>query len=53
MAEPHIPFKGRPSEQATAFLPGSCGNAPEFKPFADRAQLFAKQRGGSDDDGSG
>ncbi len=37
MAEPHIHFKGRPGEQATMFLPGSCGNTPEFKPFADRA----------------
>lgn len=53
MAEPHIHFKGRPGEQATMFLPGSCGNTPEFKPFADRAQLSAMQRGGSGDDGSG
>ena len=40
--EPHIRFKGQPGEQATMFLLDLCGNALEFKAFADRAQLFAK-----------
>ena len=39
---PHIRFKGQPGEQATMFLLDPCGNALEFKAFADRAQLFAK-----------
>ena len=40
--EPHIRFKGQPGEQATMFLLDLCGNALEFKAFADRAQLFAR-----------
>ncbi|MFA6232111.1 MAG: VOC family protein [Rhodanobacter sp.] len=40
--EPHIRFKGQPGEQATMFLLDPCGNALEFKAFADRAQLFAR-----------
>jgi extradiol dioxygenase family protein len=40
--EPHIRFEGQPGEQATMFLRDPCGNALEFKAFADRAQLFAK-----------
>jgi uncharacterized protein len=40
--EPHIRFKGQPGEQATMFLLDPCGNALEFKAFADRAHLFAK-----------
>ena len=40
--EPHIRFAGQPGEQATMFLRDPCGNALEFKAFADRAQLFAK-----------
>ncbi|ERJ18810.1 putative ring-cleaving dioxygenase protein [Salinisphaera shabanensis E1L3A] len=40
--EPHIRFQGQPGEQATMFLLDPCGNALEFKAFADRAQLFAK-----------
>ena len=39
---PHVRFKGQPGEQATMFLCDPCGNALEFKAFADRAQLFAK-----------
>jgi extradiol dioxygenase family protein len=39
---PHIRFKGQPGEQATMFLLDPCGNALEFKAFADRSQLFAK-----------
>ncbi len=41
--EPPIRFEGQPGgEQATMFLLDPCGNALEFKAFADRAQLFAK-----------
>jgi uncharacterized protein len=40
--EPHIRFKGLPGEQATMFLFDPCGNALEFKAFADLAQMFAK-----------
>ncbi len=42
VVEPHIRFKGQPGEQATLFLLDPCGNALEFKAFADRAMLFAK-----------
>jgi len=42
VVEPHIRFKGHPGEQATMFLLDPCGNALEFKAFADRARLFAK-----------
>jgi extradiol dioxygenase family protein len=40
--EPHVRFKGQVGEQATMFLLDPCGNALEFKAFADPAQLFAK-----------
>ncbi|MGN2253344.1 VOC family protein [Frateuria sp. GZRe12] len=40
--EPHIRFRGQPGEQATMFLLDPCGNALEFKAFADPARLFAK-----------
>jgi len=40
--EPHIRFRGQPGEQATMFLLDPCGNALEFKAFADRGQLFAR-----------
>ncbi|MBT0585983.1 VOC family protein [Alteromonas oceanisediminis] len=39
---PYIRFKGKPGEQATMFLHDPCGNALEFKAFADMAQLFAR-----------
>ncbi len=42
VVEPHIRFRGQPGEQATMFLLDPCGNALEFKAFADRSQLFAK-----------
>ncbi len=42
VVDPHIRFIGQPGEQATMFLRDPCGNALEFKAFADRAQLFAK-----------
>ena len=41
--EPHVRFAGKPGEQATMFLLDPCGNALEFKAFADIGQLFAKQ----------
>ena len=40
--EPHVRFQGQPGEQATMFLLDLCGNALEFKAFADPAKLFAK-----------
>ena len=40
--EPHIRFQGQPGEQATMFLLDPCGNALEFKAFADRSKLFAR-----------
>jgi len=40
--EPHVRFQGQPGEQATMFLLDPCGNALEFKAFADRSKLFAK-----------
>ncbi len=39
--EPYIRFKGQVGEQATMFLLDPCGNALEFKAFADMSQLFA------------
>lgn len=40
--EPHIRFKGEAGEQATMFFMDPCGNALEFKAFADLGRLFAK-----------
>lgn len=40
--EPYIRFKGQVGEQATMFFLDPCGNALEFKAFADPARLFAK-----------
>lgn len=40
--EPHVRFKGQVGEQATMFFLDPCGNALEFKAFADLGQLFAK-----------
>ncbi|WDD95545.1 VOC family protein [Burkholderia sp. FERM BP-3421] len=40
--EPHLRFKGEVGEQATMFFLDPCGNALEFKAFADIDQLFAK-----------
>ena len=39
---PHVRFKGQVGEQATMFFLDPCGNALEFKAFADPGQLFAK-----------
>ena len=40
--EPHIRFVGQNGEQATMFLLDPCGNALEFKSFADMSQIFAR-----------
>jgi extradiol dioxygenase family protein len=40
--EPHVRFKGQVGEQATMFFLDPCGNAIEFKAFADPSRLFAK-----------
>ena len=40
--EPHIRFKGQVGEQATMFFLDPCGNALEFKAFADPSRLFAR-----------
>lgn len=40
--EPYIRFKGEVGEQATMFFHDPCGNALEFKAFADMGRLFAK-----------
>ena len=40
--EPYVRFKGQVGEQATMFFLDPCGNALEFKAFADDAQLFAR-----------
>ena len=40
--EPHVRFAGQPGEQATMFLLDPCGNALEFKAFADLDNLFAR-----------
>lgn len=41
--EPHVRFLGQPGEQATMFLLDPCGNALEFKAFADPTRLFARE----------
>ena len=40
--EPHVRFRGQAGEQATMFFLDPCGNALEFKAFADLSQVFAK-----------
>ena len=42
VVEPYVRFKGQAGEQATMFFLDPCGDALEFKAFADDAQLFAK-----------
>ena len=39
---PQVRFKGEAGEQATMFFLDPCGNALEFKAFADDAQVFAR-----------
>jgi hypothetical protein len=41
--EPYVRFKGQPGEQATLFLLDPCGNALEFKAFADMSRVFATE----------
>lgn len=41
--EPGLRFKGEVGEQATMFFNDPCGNALEFKAFADPARIFANQ----------
>jgi extradiol dioxygenase family protein len=38
--EPYIRFEGLPGEQATMFFSDPCGNALEFKAFANQDELF-------------
>lgn len=40
--EPRVRFRGQSGEQATFFLHDPSGNALEFKAFADRSRLFAR-----------
>lgn len=40
--EPYIRFQGQVGEQATMFFLDPCGNALEFKSFANMDYLFAK-----------
>ena len=39
--EPGVRFQGEVGEQATMFFMDTCGNALEFKAFADPASIFA------------
>ena len=39
--EPHTRFRGQPGEQSTMFVLDPCGNALEFKSFADDDAVFA------------
>jgi len=41
LISPRIRFKGKVGEQATLFIVDPCGNALEFKSFADPTKLFA------------
>ena len=41
--EPYVRFAGQPGEQATMFLLDPCGNALEFKAFADMSRVFATE----------
>jgi len=41
LISPRIRFEGEVGEQATLFITDPCGNALEFKIFADPTQLFA------------
>jgi extradiol dioxygenase family protein len=40
--EPHTRFAGHPGEQSTMFVLDPCGNALEFKAFADDSMIFAR-----------
>ncbi len=43
LIEPYVRFKGRNGEQATLFIADGCGNAIEFKAFADMDRIFMKE----------
>ena len=45
--EPHVRFAGEVGEQSTMFFLDPCGNALEFKAFADDAQVFARDDRGT------
>ncbi len=40
--EPHTRFAGEAGEQSTMFVLDPCGNALEFKAFADESMIFAR-----------
>jgi extradiol dioxygenase family protein len=40
--EPHTRFAGQAGEQSTMFVLDPCGNALEFKAFADDSMIFAR-----------
>ena len=40
LLEPRVRFEGQVGEQATLFVADGCGNALEFKAFADPSRLF-------------
>lgn len=40
--EPYVRFKGEVGEQYTMFFLDPCGNALEFKAFANKSMIFAK-----------
>ena len=40
--EPHTRFAGEAGEQSTMFVLDPCGNALEFKAFADDSMIFAR-----------
>jgi extradiol dioxygenase family protein len=42
MIEPSVRFRGKPGEQATAFVADPSGNVLEFKAFQDLEQLFVR-----------
>jgi extradiol dioxygenase family protein len=42
LIEPHTRFAGQAGEQSTLFITDPCGNALEFKAFADEDQIFAR-----------
>ena len=43
LIDPYVRFKDQPGEQATMFLLDPCGNALEFKAFADLSRVFATE----------
>ena len=41
--EPYVRFRGEPGEQHTMFFLDPSGNALEFKAYADRSRIFARE----------